>query len=250
MQREEEFCLEPLTGDGLVILQPRRGYRFSLDAVLLARFPEVGDGCKIIDLGTGSGVIPLLLSTRAKNLSILGIELQPRLAALAKRNVRLNHLQGIVTVLERDINNLPREYNGKWDLVVANPPYFKAGSGKPGGGERALARHELACTLQDVIRCAARLLKPGGRFALVHRAERLPEALGLLAEFKLSPRYLKMVHPRAGGKGELFLLEAVKGLTQTLAVLAPLIIYDNAGAYTPAMQRIYAGRSVREAEEI
>lgn len=229
---QDEFVLEQLNQNGLVILQPRKGYRFSMDAILLARFPLVKEGFKIIDLGTGSGVIPLLLTTRAENLFIQGVEIQSGLAKLAKRNVEINNKQETIAILEQDMNSLPNEWNGQWDLVVSNPPYFKANAGKISLGERAIARHELKCTLEDVIRLGAKLLKPKGHLALVHRAERLPETINLLAKYKLNPCRLKIVHPRAEKNGELFLLEAVKGTSRPLNILPPLIIYDEEGPYS------------------
>ena len=244
MMLQSEFVLEQLNQDGLVIMQPRKGYRFSLDAVLLARFPEVKAGYKIIDLGTGSGVIPLLLTTREDKVFIQGVEIQPRLAKLAKDNVEINNRQATIKILEQDINSLSSEWNGQWDLVVSNPPYFKAKAGKISQGERAIARHELKCTLEDIIRLAARLLKPKGHLALVHRVERLPETMSLLARFNLNPWRLKVVHPRSGENGELFLLEAVKAASFALNILPPLIIYNKEGKYTPAMEEIYAGCNI------
>lgn len=241
---DDEFVLEQLNTEGLRILQPKIGYRFSLDAVLLARFPVVKEGYKIIDLGTGSGVIPLLLSTRGKRLFIQGVEIQSRLANLAKRNVELNNKQDTITILEGDLKKLPKQMNGQWDLVVSNPPYFKANAGKISQGEKAIARHELKCSLEDVISCGAKLLKPQGHFALVHRAERLPDVIKLLAQVNLTPWRLKFIHPKRDEKGELFLLEAVKGVAHTLNILPPLIIYDRSGQYTPEMERLYAGCNI------
>jgi len=245
---KDEFVLEELNEE-LRILQPQSGYRFSLDAVLLARFPVIREGYKIIDLGTGSGVIPLLLSTRAKNLFIQGVEIQPRLAELARRNVALNNLQGKITVLEGDLKFLPKEMNGQWDLVVSNPPYFKVKAGKLGQEEKAIARHELKCSLADVITCGAKLLKPRGHLALVHRIERLPELINLLAQVRLTPWRLLFVHPKRDKQGELFLLEAVKGTALSLKLLPPLIIYDESGQYTPELKRIYAGCDIQEGGE-
>jgi len=247
---QDEFVLEQLNQEGLVILQPKAGYRFSLDAVLLARFPVLKKGYKIIDLGTGSGVIPLLLSTREDSLFIQGVEIQHRLAELAKRSVALNKKEDKIVIWEGDLKTLPKDMNGKWDLVVSNPPYFKAGSGKIGEGETAIARHELKCSLEDVINTGQRLLKPKGHFALVHRAERLPETMGFLSQVKLNPWRLKMVHPDRTKNAELFLLEAVKGSMQTLNTLPPLIIFDDSGQYTPEMKKIYAGFNIQEGGKV
>lgn len=241
---QKDFVLEFLNDRGLAIFQPKQGYRFSLDAILLARFATVKKGYKVLDLGTGSGVIPLLLSTREKNLFIQGVEIQPRLAKLAEANVELNCKQAEIAILEQDLNHLPKEWNGKWDLVVSNPPYFKAKAGKISLGEKAIARHELKCSLEDVVQVSARLLKGRGQFALIHRAERLPEALILLTRSGLAPSRLKLVHPQRGKKAMLFLLEGVKGAALTLTILPPLIVYDSPGKYSEEMERIYSGLSM------
>ncbi|WP_227763738.1 tRNA1(Val) (adenine(37)-N6)-methyltransferase [Zhaonella formicivorans] len=247
MEPDEDVQLEKLTDSGLMIYQPRKGYRFSLDAVLLARFATVKPGFKIMDLGTGSGVIPLLLSTRLEDLEITGVEIQAHLADLARRSVALNNKTDKISVCQADFRELGREFNGLWDLVLSNPPYYKKTSGKISAGEsQAIARHELKCELEDIVKVGARLLKPKGHLAIVHRPERLPELFGLLAKYKLTPTRLKPVHPNRQRAATMFLLEATKGSARNLSLLPPLFVYRETGCYSLEMQQIFAGCNMQD----
>lgn len=245
MDLDKDVQLDKLTDSGLVILQPRRGYHFSLDAVLLARFATLRRGFKVLDLGTGSGVIPLLMSTRQKDLQIVGIEIQAELAALAQRSVALNKMEDRIAIWEGDFKELGREHHGRWDLVVSNPPYFKINSGRISGEESAaIARHEIKCRLEDIVRLAAKLLKSKGYFAVIHRPERLGELINLLKQYGLNPTRLKPVYPTLERQATMFLLEAVKGSKEELRLLSPLIVYRTPGCYTEEMEKIFAGQDV------
>lgn len=245
MELGDDVQLDKLTDQGMVILQPRKGYRFSIDAVLLARFATVKPGFKVLDLGTGSGVIPLLLSTREKDLQIVGVEIQAELAALAKKSVALNKKEDCIAIWEGDLRELGREHHGKWDLVVSNPPYFKINVGKISGEESAaIARHELKCSLEDIVRVAAKLLKSRGYFAVIHRPERLGELFNLLSQYGLNPTRLKPVYPTMDRRATMFLLEAVKGSHEELRLLPPLVVYETPGRYTEEVERIFAGQDV------
>ncbi|MDS1029757.1 tRNA1(Val) (adenine(37)-N6)-methyltransferase [Bacillota bacterium LX-D] len=245
METCDQAKLEKLTENGMLILQPQYGYRFSLDAVLLARFASVKPGFKIIDLGTGSGVIPLLLTTRARDIHILGIEIQESLATLAKKSVALNQQEKAIQIWHQDLNEIPSAYNGKWDLVISNPPFFKLDTGKVCQGEsQAIARHEIKCSLADIVAKGSRLLKSKGSLAIIHRPERLVELFKLLSDYKLQPTRLKFVHPKQGQEATMFLLEAVKGTVQTLKILSPLFVYDDFGQYSLEMQNIFNGKNM------
>lgn len=250
------MCLEDVTIDdlfisGLKIIQPRSGYRFGIDAVLLSGFARLSDNCRVADLGSGSGAVPLLLVARQGNIEVSGLEIQPDMAELARRSVNLNGLADRVFIFEGDIKAPPPQLKkGRFDVVVTNPPYLRKNQGRvnPSPG-LALARHEMACSLDDVIRTAGSLLRYRGQFCMIHRTDRLAEALDRLREHGLEPKRLRLVHPALNRDSNLFLVESVKGGHPGVTVEPPLAIYDAKGEYTPDVLDIYAGsappRSVR-----
>ncbi len=205
-------------------------------------FVTVRAGEQVVDLGTGVGVIPLLLAKLSPAASLIGIELQSAQADRAKRNVELNNLSEKVNIVSGDLRQfrdlLPA---GKTDLVVSNPPFRAAGSGRIApNDERAAARHELAGDLADFVAAAAWLLKHGGRFCLISLAERLPELFRLLESAGIAPKRLRMIHPRQGEPAKMVLVEGRKGGRPGLAVEAPLLIYRGTGRdYTPEVLRMY-----------
>lgn len=224
-------------GNGrLHVRQARNGYRFSIDAVLLAHSVRLPDaGTRILDLGTGCGIIPLILALRCPAVRIIGIEIQAELAALAQHNVRRNDLQDRIEILAADLCRLPlRGRRAGIDLVVTNPPYRRADTGRVNPDiQRAIARHELKTTLADIVAAADGLLGRGGRFAAVYPAERLADMLVTLRRHQLEPKALRMVHSGGQTPAKLFVVEAVKGGKPGLKVAAPLVIYNADGAYTP-----------------
>lgn len=223
------------------VLQKKQGFRFSLDAVLLAHFAALKNGWRVCDLGCGSGIIALLLASRAETLTIDGIELQAELADMAARSVLLNGVPSI-HIHQADLRALPAVWRDRYDLVVCNPPYFPVGSGKQSPlPQIALARHELACTLEEVLAASTRLLRSGGRLAIVHRPNRLPELLTGCAAHHLAPRRLRLVYPNSHSAADLVLLEAVKGAQSDLHIQAPLIIYDASGQYSPEVAHYFGG---------
>lgn len=235
-----------LQGHDLRVIQPREGYRFSLDPVILCDFARPTGG-RIVDLGCGCGIIPLLVARRAPEGRITGVELQPEMADLARRNAALNGLCGRIDVVEGDILHLGERLpaNG-FDLVLANPPYRRRGEGRisPRAG-RDLARHESSATLEDFLMAARRLVTPGGRICFIHHPERLAELLGLARDARLTPRRLRLVHGDATAAARMFMVELMKGSRGSLAVLPPLLVYDGAGGYTEEMLRIYGDSSGR-----
>ena len=226
------------------VLQKKQGFRFSLDAVLLAHFAGLKEGWHICDLGCGCGIIALLLASRAANLSIDGIELQIELADMAARSMALNEIPQI-QIHQADLRTLPPSWQDRYDLVVCNPPYFLPGTGKQSPlTQVALAKHELSCTLDEVLASASRLLKSNGRLAIVHRPSRLGQLLTGCAAHHLAPRRLRLVHPTAQKEANLILLEAVKGAKEDLHIEAPLIIYDASGQYSPEAAHYFGGKSL------
>lgn len=223
--------LDDLRLGGLKVIQARAGYRFSLDPILLCGFAGRQGVEAAVDLGTGSGVIPLILSRTSLINRIVGVELQPGLADRARRSVSLNGLEERIEIVEGDLRQLPRELGvGCFDLVLSNPPFRQGGSGRIApNGERAAARHELAGGLADFLKTAALLLRSGGRCCLIYLAERLTDLLVELRRAGLEPKRLRMVQSREGEGARLVLVEARKGGRPGLAVEPPLLIYERDG---------------------
>lgn len=221
--------LDSLSIGGLRFLQSESGYRYSLDPILLARFVEVKKRARVVDLGTGCGILPLLLARLSDAVECVGIELQPELAGRAARNVELNSLSERVHVWQGDIRAIRDTFPAShFDLVVSNPPYRQLDSGKIApNDERAAARHELAGGLADFVTAAGWLLKNGGSFAVIYLVERLPELMAEMVARKIEPKRLRMVHPRQGEAARMVLLEGRKGGRPGLLVEKPLYIYEN-----------------------
>ena len=245
----EDYRVEEITVDALLygeikLAQRRKGYRFSLDAILLADFVHTKATDRIIELGTGCGVIPLWLSRRREFTSILGVEIQPQLVRLARQNVSLNEEEERIQILECDLRGLPRMMDkGSYDVVICNPPYRKVASGRLNPDrERAIARHEICCTLEDVVRVTSHLLHPQGRFFAICLAERYPELMARLLKWRLSPIKVRFVHLRRGDKASHFLLEAERGLIKEFVVLPPLFVYQEGSEYSNEMLQIFRGR--------
>lgn len=240
--RSEE-TLDELRGYDLRVIQPAQGYRFSLDPLLLADFAGAGEGGRVIDLGAGSGIIPLLLSRKYCSASIVGVEFQEDMADLAGRNVVLNGLSDRVEIICADILSLRKRFPASsFDLVVANPPYRKPGTGKisPKTG-RDRARHETTATLADFLETAKYLVSPTGTVAFIYHPVRLVEFCTAASALKLALLRLRMVHGNAGAAARMVLLELVKGRRGDLEVLPPLFVYGADGEYSEEMQRILSG---------
>lgn len=233
--------IDDLMCNGLKIIQHEDSYCFAMDAVLLANFVKAKAKDRIVDLGTGTGVIPLLLSAKTPAREIIGVEIAEGVAQRAQRSVEMNGLENRIKVILADIKDTPKLFgHGSFSVVVTNPPYMVVGEGKISPvKEKALARHEVAVTLSQVIQVGAKLLKNGGRFYMVHRTVRLAEALGELRLAGLEPKILQLIAPREGEPPNLFLTMAQKGAGQGLEVLPTLFVYGHDGEYTPEIHRIY-----------
>lgn len=225
---------------GLKIIQARNGYRFSLDPILLCNFARVGKGETVFDLGTGAGVIPLVLAKRSQATRVVGIELQPQLADRALRSAVLNDLEERVEIRCTDIREV-RDWAGPQsaDVVVCNPPFRVPGSGRIApGDERAAARHEISGSLDDFLVAAVYLLPDGGRFYIIHLAERLAELLALMQQRRLTPKRLRCVHSREGEAARLVLVEGRRGGGGGMRVEAPLYVYAGEN-YTAEVLAMY-----------
>jgi len=231
------------------IHQNKNGYRFSIDALLLASFAERPVVRKIVDFGAGSGIIGLLLARKYPNAKVLLVELQENLARLAKRNIQLNRLEDRVEVIRMDIKALSCN-NGfgpsglgplSFDLVVSNPPYRRVKSGliNP-DDEKAIARHEILLSLNDLVKAAAALLKHHGRLCIIHLPERLTEIISVMRDNGLEVKRVRCVHSTMTTDAKMLLVEAAKAARTGLKIERPLIIYNEDGSYTDEMQGCYS----------
>jgi Methyltransferase small domain. len=236
--------LDHLLAENLRIIQSPTVFAFSMDSVFLARFAylPIQKG-KILDLGTGNGVIPLILSKRTK-ARITGVEIQPRLYDMAQRSVEYNGLQEQIRIIRGDLKQMPEILGyGTFDVVLSNPPYFpvKKGAILNEREHYAIARHELACTLEDVVESAAKLVKPGGKVAFVHRPGRLAEIIYLMKQCQIEPKRLRLVYPKMGREANTLLIEGMKGANPDLKILPPLYVYQENGEYTPEARSLLFG---------
>jgi len=237
----ETETLEDLMCNGLKIIQGKKAYRFAIDSVLLANFVKAKPKDRIIDLGTGSGVIPLLLSAKTQARGIVGIELEHEAAERAKRGVEMNGLRERITIVEADLKNAAQIFGREiFNVVVSNPPYMRINEGKINPDAAiAMARHEVAATLSDVVKAASELLCFGGRFFMVYRTLRLADALWEMKNRALEPKIIRFIHPKAGSAPNLFLIMAQKGGGPGVDVLPPLVVYNDDGSYTEEILTIY-----------
>ena len=223
----------------LTVRQPKDGYRYSIDAVLLADFMRFKDGQTILELGTGCGIVPLILAFRNPALKIFGVEIQDQLARIAAANVRQNHLEERVYILHHDLKSLKlQQVSDQVQHVVCNPPYRRINSGRINlHKEKAGARHEVFAGLADFVDAAARLLQLSGSLTCVYPAPRLVDMVAHMRRANLEPKRLRMVHSKTGGPARLVLITGVKGGRPGLEVEPPLVIYRDDGDYTREVAR-------------
>jgi tRNA1(Val) A37 N6-methylase TrmN6 len=219
--------IEDLVDKELKIIQASDSYRFSVDSILLLNFIRVKNYEKIVDLGTGSGIIPLLLFGKRKGLSIYGIEIQKDLADMARRSVELNKLQNGITIIQEDFRNLKNIFkNQQFDVVVSNPPYISLGQGKINpSSSRAIARHEIKGNLEDIISVSNYLLKNKGRIYLIYKSSKLIKLILTLKKYGIEPKGIKFIHPRPGEHANLVLIEGIKGGKEELKTEHPIFQY-------------------------
>lgn len=236
--------LDALFGGDLKLYQTRRGYRFSLDSVLLADFATVRRENNVIDLGTGSGVMPLILAYRYPSISVTGVEIQREMADRATRNVRFNGYEDRVSIACMDIASAAAHFRSEtFDLVICNPPYRRSTSGRLSpSSERQIARHELKAGLDDFVGVAAFLLKNKGCFACIQLGERTVDLLNAMRSAGIEPKRLRVVHPFADREASMILVEAVKNGRRGLNILPPLIVYDADKTYTAEINAVLRGR--------
>lgn len=221
--------IDDLERDGLRIIQNPSKFCFGIDAVLLSDFAKVKLGETMIDFGTGTGVIPILLTSKCPDAKIYyGLEIQEDMADMARRSVELNHLEDRVKIIHGDLKNVTEIFgHEEANVVTCNPPYMNDACGLLNADEgMAIARHEIACTLDDVVASAGRILKTGGRFYMIHRPHRLSGIFASMRAHKLEPKRMQMVHSHIGDQAAMVLIEASKNGGEFLKVEKPIILYE------------------------
>ncbi len=231
--------------NGYRIWQDPDSFCYGIDAVLLAHYATLKDGDRVIDLGTGTGAVPLIMKAIARDRGLrthfTGLEIQEDVSALALKSVQYNGLATEVDITKGDLKEAARIYGAaSFSLVTCNPPYMIGSHGLVSKeGAVAAARHEIYCTLEDVVSSAAALLETNGRFAMVHRPFRLAEIISVLKQYRLEPKRMRLVYPFADREPTMVLIESVRGGRPRLSVGPPLIIYNKDHTYTEELLKIY-----------
>ena len=239
LKKNESLC--DLQRNGYQIIQDKDNFCFGMDAVLLSWFADVKPGENVVDFGTGTGILPILLEAKTDGEKFVGLEIQKTSVDMAKRSVQYNDLEDKIEIVEGDIKNASENFGkDSFDVVVTNPPYMSENNGLENPEEpKAIARHEIKCTLEDVIKEAAAVLKPQGRFYMVHRPRRLADAMELMREYKIEPKRIRMVYPYADKAANLVLIEGARGGKPMLNIEEPLIVYSEPNVYTQEILDIY-----------
>lgn len=238
---KEQERIDELQRNGYRIIQHTEKFCFGMDAVLLSGFVRAKEGERILDLGTGTGIIPILLEAKTKAAHLTGLEIQAESADMAQRSVMLNGLEDKITIIEGDIKEADKLFEAaSFDIVTCNPPYMIGQHGLQNpDAPKAIARHEILCTLEDVAAKAAKLLRPGGRFFMVHRPFRLAEIMTVLTQYRLEPKRMRLVYPYIDKEPNMVLMEASRGGRSRMTVEKPLIVYESPGVYTREIYDVY-----------
>lgn len=241
----ENERIDDLQFEGLKIIQSTDGFCFGIDAVLLSNFCKVKKNSKLIDLGTGTGIIPILLAGKSNAKEIYAIEIQEEVADMAKRSVKLNDLEDRVKVINADlkeVTDLFEKYT--FDVVTSNPPYMHSKGLINENDKKAISRHSIKCDVEDVIKAASDLLKPNGRFFMVNRPNRLVDMMYFGRKYNLEAKFIRFVHSRETKAPKLILVEYAKYAKAEAKIMDPLYIYDDENKYTKDIMEIYEKKSV------
>ena len=238
--RENER-IDDLQRNGYKIIQNPSKFCFGMDAVLLSGFAQVKKDERALDLGTGTGIIPLLLSAKTEGIHLTGLEIQEESADMARRSVALNGLEEKIEIVTGDIKDASARFGASsFDVITTNPPYMIGDHGLKNDNEaKTIARHEILCDLEDVLRESSRILKTHGRFYMVHRPFRLAEILGKMSEYRLEPKRMRLVYPYIDKEPNMVLIEGLKDGRARMTVEKPLIVYREPGVYMPEIYDIY-----------
>ena len=235
----DSLSIDIVPGTNYKIYQDRGSFSYGTDAIFLSDFAKPSG--LVMDLGTGTGIIPLRLTHNKKIQKIYGVEIQESVAEMAKKSIELNDLEDKIEILNIDLKQIQLTFSKhSFDCVVSNPPYMKKGGAIVNKEDNfAISRHEIHCSLEDIIEVSAYLLKPLGKLFLVHRPDRLVDILYLMRQYKLEPKYIRFVQSKIGKKPNLLLIEAVKDAKSDLKYYDPLIVYNEDGTYTDEIYDIY-----------
>lgn len=236
--------MDDLQIKGYQIIQNPGRFCFGMDAVLLSSFAKVKKQERALDLGTGTGILPILLEAKNGGAHYTGLEIQEESVGMAQRSVEYNGLEGKIDMVAGDIRNASEIFGAaSFQVITVNPPYMIGEHGLKNGNEALyIARHEALCTLDDVLRESARLLSPRGRFYMVHRPFRLPEILAKMSAYRIEPKRMRLVHPYVDKEPNMVLVEGMRGGKPRMKVEPPLVVYGKDGNYTEELLQIYAGR--------
>lgn len=238
---KENERMDDLQRNGYRIIQDPDRFCFGMDAVLLSGFATAKKGDRVLDLGTGTGIIPILMEAKSEAEHLTGLEIQPESADMALRSVQLNNLQDKISIVTGDIKEAKSLFpKASFQVITSNPPYMIGQHGLVNPhGEKAIARHEVLCTLENVVENAAALLVPGGHFYMVHRPFRLAEIMTTLIKYRLEPKRMQLVYPYIDKEPNMVLIEAVRGGKSRMQVEKPLIVYEKPGVYTRDIYDVY-----------
>ncbi len=241
IELKQDERLDDLERNGYKIIQNPNKFCFGMDAVLLSGFAHVRKGENVLDMGTGTGIIPILLEAKTEGKHFTGLEIQAESADMARRSVAYNHLEEKVNIVTGDIKEASALFPlASFDVITSNPPYMTNAHGiKNPEAPKAIARHEVLCTLEDLVRETSRLLRPGGRFYMVHRPFRLVEIFQTLTAYKLEPKRMKLVYPFVDKEPNMVMIEAIRGAKSMIKVEEPLIVYKEPGVYHDVIYDIY-----------
>lgn len=226
---------------GYKIIQNPEVFCFGIDAVLLADFAKAKRNDFVLDIGTGTGIVPILMFARYENKSYVGIDVQEDMVDMASRSVQLNKIEDNVKMLHLNVKDLRSVYHeGSFDIVTSNPPYMKGNAGLVNENEsKMIARHEITCTLEDIIENASYVLKDKGKLYMIHRPHRLSDIMYFMRKYRVEPKRMRMIHPKEGKAPTMVLIEGVKYANPELVVEAPLYVYSKDGNYTNEIYKIY-----------
>ena len=242
MDLKENERIDDLEYKGLKIIQNTKGFCFGIDSVLLSDFAKnIKKDSIVVDLGTGTGIISLLLCKKTELKKIYGVEIQKEVAEMATRSIEINKLEEKFQIINKDLKNIFEDLNpNSIDVVVTNPPYMKLNTGAKNEEKRKLiSRHEIECNLEDVIRVSYKLLKSNGEFYMVHRAERIVDIFSVMRKYRLEPKKIRFIQSNINKEPNLILIKAVKDAGNQLTLDKPLIIYNEDGSYTNEVLKIY-----------
>lgn len=241
VELKENERIDDLQRNGYKIIQNPKKFCFGMDAVLLSGFVKVKPGSRVLDLGTGTGIIPILLEAKTQADHISALEIQEESADMARRSVALNNLEHKIAIITGDIKEADKIFDAaSFDMITCNPPYMIGQHGLTNpDAPKAIARHEILCTLEDVVRSAAKLLKTGGSFCMVHRPFRLVEIITVMTKYRLEPKRMQLVYPYVDHEPNMVLIEGCRGGKSRIKVEKPLIVFQKPNVYTDEMNDVY-----------